>query len=335
MIDAWYHSPLCINSCLLLTSIAHAAYFSIFESTRRLVGADQPGHHPLGAAICGATASLSHDLLITPFDVVKQRMQLGYYRDVRHCMKEILRSEGIGAFYVALPTTMFMNLPYGSIVVAVNESMKKLLNPSGKYDIPSSMIAGCTAGAIAAAITTPMDVIKTKLQTQEMLPCGEQSADMCIKKRFTTTKVTAASSGSGGGATTTTSVVEEVIIPKINKVYGSTVRGVATASAAAASGSSSSGNGGGSSSNQVVNGGTPMSGLRTGIHWLQNNIRDVWSIVKKVAREEGVAGFYRGTVPRIVTQAPAVAISWTAYESMKSLLSYVTNDADSQPPRSR
>lgn len=258
-------------------------------------------------------------MLITPFDVVKQRMQLGYYRDVRHCMKEIFRTEGIGAFYVALPTSLLMNLPYGGIVVAVNESMKKLLNPSGKYDLSSSMISGCTAGAIAAAITTPMDVIKTKLQTQEMLPCGEQSADMCIKKRFAT--------GSVGK-------VEEVIVPKIHKVYGSTqsrhMSGLVSETVDSGSQSQNSSSSGGmksQSANSVGSGlGSSRGGLRMGLDWLQNNVRDVWSIVRKVAREEGVAGFYRGIVPRIVTQAPAVAISWTAYESMKSLLTMLTNE---------
>lgn len=256
-------------------------------------------------------------MLITPFDVVKQRMQLGYYRDVRHCMKEILRSEGIGAFYVALPTTIVMNLPYGSIVVAVNESMKKVLNPSGKYDITSSMVSGCVAGAIAAAITTPMDVIKTKLQTQEMLPCGEQSPDMCIKKRFTAT----GASSSGNGAV----VVEEVIVPRIHKVYGSTTRHLSGAVELEAPSSSSSSSSGSLGSSRVIS--TNQTGLRVGIEWLRNNVKDVWSIVRKVAREEGMGGFYRGTVPRVVTQAPAVAISWTAYEGMKSLLGFMTTDS--------
>lgn len=66
---------------------AHAAYFSLFESMKVAVGADKPGHYPLRAALCGASATLVHDLMMTPFDVVKQRMQLGYHRSVLDCAR--------------------------------------------------------------------------------------------------------------------------------------------------------------------------------------------------------------------------------------------------------
>ena len=112
---------------------AHAAYFSIFESLKMLTGANNEGHFPLEAAVCGAGAALAHDLFMTPFDTVKQRMQLGYYRSVGHCAGSILRSEGVRALYVALPATLIMNLPYGMIMVATNESCKTYLNPRGDY----------------------------------------------------------------------------------------------------------------------------------------------------------------------------------------------------------
>ena len=73
---------------------AHAAYFSIFESMKKLLGADQQGHHPLKAAACGATATMSHDICMNPFDTVKQRMQLGYYKSVGHCFQSIAFKEG-------------------------------------------------------------------------------------------------------------------------------------------------------------------------------------------------------------------------------------------------
>jgi solute carrier family 25 iron transporter 28/37 len=66
---------------------AHAAYFSIFESLKVALGADREGHYPLRAAVCGASATFVHDLMMTPFDVVKQRMQLGYHRSVLDCVR--------------------------------------------------------------------------------------------------------------------------------------------------------------------------------------------------------------------------------------------------------
>jgi len=170
---------------------AHAAYFSIFEGMKVLLGADQAGHRPLQAAGCGATAAFAHDMCMTPFDTVKQRMQLGHYKNVVHCVRTVAAQEGIRAFYLSLPTTLTMNLPYGMIMVAVNESARKALSsiPSSssktnqqqqqqqQVSITTSMMAGSIAGAVAAAMTNPLDVIKTRLQTQNLEPCPRVNAN--------------------------------------------------------------------------------------------------------------------------------------------------------------
>lgn len=150
---------------------AHAAYFSIFEAMKVFTGADQKGHHPFQAAVCGAFATTSHDLLITPFDTIKQRMQLGHYNNLRHCIKSIITQEGVLTFYRSFPTTVLMNIPYGCVMVSMNESIKKILNPSANHNIYTSIIAGSISGAIAAFVTNPMDVLKTRLQTQDLEPC--------------------------------------------------------------------------------------------------------------------------------------------------------------------
>lgn len=69
-----------------------------------------------------------------------------------------------------------MNIPYGCIMVSVNESMKKVLNPSGGYSFTASMIAGITAGSVAAMLTNPLDIVKTRLQTQSLEPCPSPAA---------------------------------------------------------------------------------------------------------------------------------------------------------------
>ena len=48
--------------------------------------------------------------------------------------------------------------------------------------------------------------------------------------------------------------------------------------------------------------------------------RDILSTTKTIFREEGFRGFVKGVVPRIIIQAPASAISWTAYEMIKKML---------------
>lgn len=57
-------------------------------------GVNKPGHHPAGAAVAGAAATVFHDAIMTPMDVVKQRLQLGHHKGMLDCMRTIRRTEG-------------------------------------------------------------------------------------------------------------------------------------------------------------------------------------------------------------------------------------------------
>lgn len=134
-------------------------------------GANSSGHHPFSAALSGASAAVGHDLFMNPFDVVKQQMQLGYHKNAYKCIEYILRNDGIVGLYVSLPTTLVMNIPHACVQVAINESCRKLLDPTGKYSVETFLISGSIAGAVAALFTNPLDVIKTRLQTQNLDIC--------------------------------------------------------------------------------------------------------------------------------------------------------------------
>src|SRR5436305_8508458 len=82
------------------------------------------------------------------------------------CAKHVFQTEGFGAFYVSYPTTLAMTIPFTAIQFTAYESLSKVLNPTKAYDPLTHCISGGLAGAIAAGLTTPMDVIKTLLQTR-------------------------------------------------------------------------------------------------------------------------------------------------------------------------
>ena len=238
---------------------AHAAYFSIFEyskmklitESKRNLDASQSA---LRASFCGASSAFAHDLCMTPFDTVKQRMQLGYYKSIKDCFTTIVKKEGVGALYLSLPTTLTMNIPYGMIMVAVNESARDYLNSGTKHvSLYSSMVAGSLAGAIAAAVTNPLDVIKTRLQTQSLEPI------------------------------TYTEPLPAGCAPAVNV--------------------------------HMTSSGVLQGAARS------TRVNGAVEAAKQILSEEGVRGFQRGIGPRMMVHAPAVAVSWTAYEAVKQALS--------------
>ncbi len=84
----------------------------------------------------------------------------------RECISTIIREEGIWGLYRSYPITVFMNIPYATVVVCVNENLKTHVKPwdRGNPHLYYFLCAG-TAGGIAGLLTNPMDVVKTRLQT--------------------------------------------------------------------------------------------------------------------------------------------------------------------------
>merc|ERR1719424_186175 len=171
---------------------AHGAYFTIYEgakphlarlalpflSARRGGGA---GGGPAGGGASAAAESaqalaaggavalgtIAHDLIMTPMDVCKQRMQLsaGGSPGVYACACTILQQEGARAFWLSYPTTLLMNLPYALLMGSANERLRQLFAPDGDPSMGAYFAAGAGAGALAGGLTNPLDVVKTRLQT--------------------------------------------------------------------------------------------------------------------------------------------------------------------------
>ncbi|KAF2835926.1 mitochondrial carrier [Patellaria atrata CBS 101060] len=184
-----------LSSVVVGAGPAHAVYFASYETVKQAMGGNTGGkheHHPLAAAVSGAAATITSDALMNPFDVIKQRMQLhgSTYTSIAHCARSVFRNEGVTAFYVSYPTTLTMTVPFTALQFMAYESLSKVMNPTGAFDPTTHCTAGGVAGGLAAGLTTPLDVIKTLLQTRgssseaEIRNCrGLWEAAQIIKRR--------------------------------------------------------------------------------------------------------------------------------------------------------
>lgn len=113
------------------------------------------------------------------------------YATIGACARSVFKNEGLSAFYVSYPTTLTMTVPFTAFQFMAYESLSKVINPSKSYDPITHCVAGGLAGAFAAGITTPLDVIKTLLQTRGLSTqeevrtvSGLMGAARIIKKEY-------------------------------------------------------------------------------------------------------------------------------------------------------
>uniref|UniRef100_A0A0A9WRU4 Mitoferrin-1 n=1 Tax=Lygus hesperus TaxID=30085 RepID=A0A0A9WRU4_LYGHE len=147
----------------------HAVYFATYELLKeKLVSSGQVNVH-VAHATSGMVSTVLRDAIMTPADAIKQRIQMknSPYRGVTDCAIGVYKSEGLKAFYRAYTTQLSMNIPYQGLHFMAYEIGMTITNPKKKYSPLAHLVSGAIAGGFAAAVTTPLDVCKTYLNTQQ------------------------------------------------------------------------------------------------------------------------------------------------------------------------
>ncbi|KAL3829042.1 hypothetical protein ACJIZ3_017844 [Penstemon smallii] len=156
---------------------AHAVYFSVYEFCKKNFSGGNL-NNSVAHALSGVCATVASDAVLTPMDMVKQRLQLSSspYSGVWDCVRRVMREDGVRGFYASYRTTVLMNAPFTAIHFATYEAAKKGLMEISPESVSDETLlvhatAGAAAGALAAALTTPLDVVKTQLQCQGVCGC--------------------------------------------------------------------------------------------------------------------------------------------------------------------
>lgn len=129
----------------------------------------------------GFIADLAASVVYVPSEVLKTRLQLqgrynnpyfksGYnYRSTLDATRTIARQEGVSALFYGYKATIWRDLPFSALQFAFYEQERNLaMEWVGSRDIgiPLEIATAATAGGLAGVITCPLDVVKTRIQTQ-------------------------------------------------------------------------------------------------------------------------------------------------------------------------
>jgi solute carrier family 25 carnitine/acylcarnitine transporter 20/29 len=269
----------------------------------------------------GTVGGITQVLVGQPFDTTKVRLQsdsIGRYNGSLDVVKKLVKEEGPRAFYKGTLTPLVGVGACVSIQFAVNEYMKRSVFKGEKVlSSKQYYVSGSVAGVANSILASPIEHIRSRLQTQISGSLGP--ADM-IKKIYQKTGFvgimkgfvpTAIREGHGMGMYFLTFEYMVQRDTMKNKIQRKEVPGLRLCLYGAASGYA------------MWLSVYPVDFIKSRIQ--TDNLespkyRGMKDVVKSVYKEQGIKGFFKGFTPTILRAAPANAATFYAFElTMRTL----------------
>lgn len=166
-------------------------FFGTYEYSKRLF-IDSGVNPHLAYLTAGFLGDLAASIVYVPSEVLKTRLQLqgrhnnpffhsGYnYRGTFDAVKTIVQVEGPMALFHGYKATLYRDLPFSALQFMFYEqfqSWAKQYKQSRDIGTELELLTGAAGGGLAGAITCPLDVVKTRLQTQVSSPIPIKTKD--------------------------------------------------------------------------------------------------------------------------------------------------------------
>uniref|UniRef100_G3NJN2 Uncharacterized protein n=1 Tax=Gasterosteus aculeatus aculeatus TaxID=481459 RepID=G3NJN2_GASAC len=282
--------------------------------------------HPGKAILAGGLAGGIEICITFPTEYVKTQLQLDEkanppkYRGIGDCVKQTVQGHGVKGLYRGLSSLVYGSIPKSAVRFGVFEFLSNhARDESGRLDSTRGLFCGLGAGILEAVVVVcPMETVKVKFIHDQT------SANPKYKGFFHGVREIIKAQGIRGtyqGLTATvlkqgsnqairfyvmTSSLRKCDDP--NRAMNPLVTGGFGAVAGAAS----------------VFGNTPLDVIKTRMQGLEaHKYKSTMDCATKILRHEGLAAFYKGTVPRLGRVCLDVAIVFIIYEEVVKVLNVV------------
>ncbi|KAF9483582.1 mitochondrial carrier [Pholiota conissans] len=158
-----------VGSVVVGSAPGAAAFFSTYETMKKnLHFAEElaPVKHMISASVAEVAACL----IRVPTEVIKTRMQTSTYgahgASSLASARLVLANDGLRGFYRGFGITVMREIPFTSLQFPLYELLKSQLSEKvGRKPLYAheAAVCGSIAGGFAAALTTPLDVLKTRV----------------------------------------------------------------------------------------------------------------------------------------------------------------------------
>lgn len=158
-------------------------YFGVYAYCKRTITpmlqerydkGDSVAIKTLGVAISAAIGNTVASFSRVPYEVVKQKLQTGMYPSTMVALRSMWSDSGMRSFFPlgGISSQMVRDIPYAIFTLISYEMLREywvekvqIEKNGGKPSAWRNMVAGAVAGGIGSFLTNPMDVVKTRLQT--------------------------------------------------------------------------------------------------------------------------------------------------------------------------
>ncbi|KAI5063556.1 hypothetical protein GOP47_0022103 [Adiantum capillus-veneris] len=154
---------------------AQALYMASYQTAKKVLpgGKENPVVHFCG----GVIATLVQSSVTVPVEVIRQRQMVqrsggDSYKGSLHAATRIYKVEGVRALYRGFGLAQMVWGPYNAIYLPLWEASKRAaarytgVDSVQKLEVQWELLSSFFSASCAAAITNPMDVVKTRLQVQ-------------------------------------------------------------------------------------------------------------------------------------------------------------------------
>lgn len=165
-----------VSSVGIFSAPSYALYFGTYKAVTARIDAAWEKHSSGGTAapahlyfLGGLAAEATSNVLYIPYDVIKQRLQCappGTSENALSLALAVIKAEGPAGLYPGVLATILSYAPFSGIYFAVYEYLRRNFAKGGAGEHAHAAVLGCAvcAGSVAAAVTQPIDVIRTRIQ---------------------------------------------------------------------------------------------------------------------------------------------------------------------------
>jgi solute carrier family 25 protein 39/40 len=159
-----------LSATLWMAIPATVLYFATYEELRDRLNARNPKKTNRNALLAGASARVFAATMVAPLELIRTNAQAeSKPPSLLQMTRNIARKQGIPAFWRGLSPTLWRDVPFSAFYWVMVEMMRQseFLKKQNSTAV-TSLVAGSTSGVVAAILTHPFDVIKTRRQVFDL-----------------------------------------------------------------------------------------------------------------------------------------------------------------------